>query len=82
MQGFITSWKLGNDRIIRCPQGDVFLFSLTGVIDQQLAFTLQQAAPFRDSGPCPGRVPVQFASQGGMAARISRLAPEVSFREF
>lgn len=82
MQGFITSWKMGNDQIIRCPEGDVFLFGLAGVVDQQLAFSLQQCAPFRDFGPCPGKVPVQFASQGGVAVAISRINPQVTFGEF
>ena len=82
MQGFISSWKQGNDQITRCPQGDVFPFDLSGVSDNELFIALQQDAPFSDPGSCPGGLQVQFDSQGGMAADIQRSSPQVTWQEF
>ncbi len=82
MNGYISSWKLGRDRIIRCP-GDVdeFFFLLGDVTDSELASSLQRSGPFSDSGPCDGNLQVTFASQGGRAVDISRLPPQVMMRE-
>ena len=82
MQGYISSWKEGDDSITSCPEGDVFCFTLEGVIDAELSQSLQQSGPFGDSGPCPGRVRVKFVVQGGCAVDITRLQPQVSFQEF
>jgi hypothetical protein len=82
MQGFISSWNRGSGRITRCPQGDVFLFALNGVIDNELFIALQKSAAFRDSGQCPGNVPVQFASQEGVAVSVRRVTPQVTWQEF
>lgn len=83
MQGFISSWKLGHDRITRCPMtGDVFFFNLDGVIDNELHIALQHSGPFVNSGPCPGKLPVQFTSQEGVAVDIRRLKPQVTWQEF
>jgi len=70
MEGYISSWKLGNDSITSCPEGDVFPFSLAGFTDAALLQSLQRSKPFSDSGPCPGDVPVRFAVQGGFAVDI------------
>jgi len=81
MKGFISSWKQGNDEITDCS-GSVFPFDLSGVSDNGLAAFLGQSGPFSDSGPCDGKVPVQFASQGGFAVQISAGRPQVMMREF
>jgi hypothetical protein len=81
MKGYISSWKCGDDSITSC-QGDVFPFDLSGVSDIELAQWLQQSGPFTDSGPCPGKVPVQFSVQDGFAVGIGRLQAQVSWQEF
>ena len=81
MIGYISSWKCGNDTITDC-EGDVFPFDLEGVSDSELAQWLQQSGPFSDPGPCPGKVPVRFAVQGGFAVDIGRLKAQISWEEF
>lgn len=81
MTGHISSWKLGDDEITDC-QGNVFPFDLDGVSDVELAQALQQIGSFSDPGPCPGRVPVRFATQGGFAVGIGRLKAQISWQEF
>jgi hypothetical protein len=80
MEGYISSWKLGNDSITSCDE-DVFPFDLDGVTDTELKISLQQSGPFTDSGPCPGKVPVHFMVQSGFAVDIGRLR-RVSWKEF
>jgi hypothetical protein len=71
-----------NDTITSCPEGDVFPFTLAGVIDAELSSWLQQCQPFEDPGPCPGQVSVRFVVQGGFAVDITRLQAQVSWQEF
>ena len=72
MKGYISSWKCGADSVTSCA-GDVFPFDLSGVSDNELEQWLQRSGPFSDPGPCPGKVPVQFAVQDGFAVEIVRL---------
>jgi len=72
MDGYISSWKLGNDSITSCPEGDVFPFDLPDVIDAALAAELAACGPFSDGGPCPGRLQVSFTVGGGFAKNITR----------
>jgi len=81
MKGFISSWKSGGDKLTTC-EGDVFPFDLDGVIDGDLSQWLQRSSGLEDSGPCPGKVPVRFVTQGGFAVDITRLNQQMSWREF
>jgi hypothetical protein len=72
MEGYISSWKLGNDSITRCPTGDVFPFDPADIIDAALAAQLAASGPFNDLGPCPGNVQVTFTVSGGFAVNIAR----------
>ncbi len=76
MEGYISSWKSGNDRVTSCP-GDVFPFDLDGVSNSELSLWLQESEPFTDPGPCPGKVPVEFVDQGGFAVEVRRLQVQV-----